>query len=235
MTPSTITDELLVSRPNFHNIYTCNLVPDALRFIERNVRPEHRTLETGAGFSTITFAATGSSHTTIVHAQSEVDRIRAYCEQHDISHAQVTFIVGWTERTLPGLELSELDLILLDGSHAFPGVFIEWFYTAEALKVGGHLILDDIHLWTGRTLRDFLRGSPGWEQLDEFRGRTALFRKTGETQLNKDWGEQPYVYKKSLGVGGLPIKVRQAVSMLRHGQARALLEEAGQAVRRARS
>jgi hypothetical protein len=49
------------------------------------------------------------------------------------------------------VELDPLDLVLVDGSHSFPQVFfIDWFYTAGALKIGGHLLVDDVHVWTGR-------------------------------------------------------------------------------------
>ena len=221
-----VTDELLAARPSFHGVLTHSLVAEALALIERTVGPQHRTLETGAGFSTVVFAASGARHTTIVYTQSEVDGIRGYCEQLGIVLDNVTFVVARTERALPGLEMGELDLVLLDGSHAFPGVFIEWFYTAKAIRVGGQLIIDDIHLWTGRTLRNFLAGSPGWQQTNEFRGRTGVFIKTAPVELDEDWSEQPYVYRRSLGPWGVPIKMRQAVSMLRRGQLSALVEEA---------
>jgi hypothetical protein len=51
-------------------------------------------------------------------------------------------------------------------SHSFPQVFIEWFYTASALKVGGHLLVDDVHVWTGHVLRDFLLDEPEWTKID---------------------------------------------------------------------
>lgn len=234
MTTDTIIDVLLASRPAFHGHCTHSLVPEALRLIEQTVGARQRTLETGAGLSTVAFAASGAMHTTIVKSQVEVDRISAYCKQHAIPLGNVTFVTDWTEQALPALELGELDLVLLDGSHAFPGLFIEWFYTADALKTGGRLIVDDVHLWTGRTLRDFLRASEGWEQADELRGRTAIFDKTESARLHLDWSEQPYVHDRSLRLRGVPIKIRQAASMLRHRQPQALLDEARASLRRAR-
>ena len=50
----------------------------------------------------------------------------------------------------PTLELDALDLVLIDGSHSFPQVFIDWYYTQSALKVGGALLVDDVHIWTGK-------------------------------------------------------------------------------------
>jgi predicted O-methyltransferase YrrM len=223
---------LLAEHPNIHGDLTHFLVPEALNFIEQTVQPGHRTLETGAGFSTIILATLGAEHTTVVYDQAEVDRIRSYCQASRVPLDNVTFVVDWTEHALPTLELGDLDLVLLDGSHAFPGLFIEWFYIAAALKTGGHLIVDDIHLWTGRVLRDFLRSDPAWNQTHELHGRTAVFTKVQPARLHSDWSEQPYVRGKSLNLAGVPIKARQATSMLRHGQSRTFLHELRQKLRR---
>ena len=160
-------------------LLTHGLLEEALDFIDRTVRDGDRTLETGSGYSTILFALRGAHHTCITPSQAEIDRIRAYCEQHGISTERVDFRPQPSERVLPGLELGTLDLVLVDGSHSFPQVFLDWFHTASALRVGGHLIVDDVHVWTGRVLRDFLVAEPEWELLDELGGRTAILRKTG--------------------------------------------------------
>jgi hypothetical protein len=39
-----------------------------------------------------------------------------------------------------------LDLVLIDGDHAFPASFIDWYYTAEQVKLGGYVIVDDTNL-----------------------------------------------------------------------------------------
>ena len=219
-------DQLFADAPALHGPAgapgpTHGLLDDALRFIDRTVRAGDRTLETGSGYSTILFALKSTQHVCIVPQRQEVDRIRAYCDEHGISTATVEFHFAPSERVLPALDLDRLDLVLVDGSHSFPQVFIDWFYTASALKVGGHLLIDDVHLWTGRVLRDFLLDEPEWAKVTELRGRTAIFRKTAEVDLDRLWTDQRYVRQRTRL--GLPTVVRQSISMVRHGQSSELL------------
>jgi predicted O-methyltransferase YrrM len=223
-------NDLLANNPAIHEPATHGLIPEALRLIERDVHSSHRTLETGSGFSTITFASTGAEHTCIVPDSGEVDRIRAYCRAQSIPVDRLSFRVEPSERVLPTLDIGPLDFVLLDGSHSFPQVFIDWFYLAEPLVKGGTLLVDDVHLWTGAVLRDFLRAEPGWEQVTELRGRTAVFSKTSPVDLQRVWYEQPYVRDKTQ-FGSLSNVGRQAVSMLRHGQGQTLVRTARGALR----
>jgi hypothetical protein len=226
-------ETLLRDRPAIHgddgsDPMTHGLIEEGLALLERIVQPGWRTLETGSGFSTIILAANGAEHTCIVPNQPEVDRIRAYCADSGIDSRRVTFHVQPSERVLPGLELAALDLVLIDGSHSFPQVFIDWFYTATALAQGGRLIIDDIHVWTGRVLRDFLAAEPAWRVDDELGGRTAILTKVGEVDPDQLWTDQRYVLAKSgLGVTG---KARMAASMVRHGHVAELAGHARSAV-----
>lgn len=196
-------------------LMTHGLLPQALRFIEQMVSPGQRTLETGSGLSTITFALRGARHTCVVPDAGETERIIDYCRQHGIDTSGLRFEVGFSERVLPALELEPLDLVLVDGSHSFPQVFVDWFYTQSALKVGGTLIVDDVHIWTGRVLRDFLRPEPAWELVERWAGRTVAFRKVGEFDAGADWADQPYVWRRTqpatLG------RARMAAGLLRSG------------------
>jgi predicted O-methyltransferase YrrM len=217
-------DQLIADAPPLHGDITHGLLAEALSLISGTVGSGDRTLETGSGYSTITFAMTGAEHTCVVPAPAEVAAIRSYCEREGISLERVTFEVEPSERVLPVRDLGPLDFVLIDGSHSFPQVFIDWFYVAGALKPGGTLVVDDIHVWTGRVLRDFLRAEPGWEPVTELRGRTAVFRKTAESDLDRVWDEQPLVRDRTR-FGSISNKARQALSMVRHGQARTLLAE----------
>lgn len=228
-------DQLLADAPELHGPEsepgpTHGLLDEALRFIDHMVVPGSRTLETGSGYSTILFATKGARHICIVPARQEVDRIRAYCDDHQIRTEEIEFHLEPSERVLPALELEPLDPVLVDGSHSFPQVFIDWFYTASALKVGGHLLVDDVHVWTGRVLRDFLLSEPEWAGVTELRGRTAIFRKTAEIDPDRLWTEQRYVMRRTrLG----PVTfARQSLSMVRHGQGGELLRLARARVRR---
>jgi hypothetical protein len=102
----------------------------ALRFIGSAVRTGHRTLETGPGRSTIVFAARAASHTCVAPGGEQVERIRRYRRSKGIPPAHVRFIVDRSEEALPRPECAPLDLMLLDGSHSFPQLFIDWYYVA---------------------------------------------------------------------------------------------------------
>jgi hypothetical protein len=229
-------EQLLGDAPAIHGatgeaLLTHGLLEEALAFIDQTVRPGDRTLETGSGYSTILLAMKGAEHTCVVPNQPEVDRILAYCKRRSIDTARLSFHVAPSEGVLPGLELPSLELVLIDGSHSFPQVFLDWFYTGHALTVGGHLLVDDVHVWTGRVLRDFLIQEPEWTLLDELGGRTAIFAKTAQTDPDRLWTDQPYVLRKTQL--GARTTVRQAASMVRHGHARELARRTRAVVGRA--
>ena len=58
--------------------------------------------------------------------QPEVDRLCAYLQDNDVAQSGLTFHVEPSERVLPTLTLDTLQLVLIDGSHSFPQVFIDW-------------------------------------------------------------------------------------------------------------
>ena len=68
--------------------------------------------------------------------------------------------VDYSDRLLH--QMSAQVLVLIDGSHSFPSPFIDWYYTAFRLRVGGFLVVDDTQLWTGHVLKRFLEAEPDW-------------------------------------------------------------------------
>ena len=78
-------------------------------------------------------------------------------------------------------------------------------------------------------LRDFLVAEPEWELLDELGGRTAILRKTAQTDPDRLWSDQPYVLRNSHL--GARMMARQSLSMLRHGHGRDLLRRTRGVVR----
>ena len=113
-------------------------------------------METGAGISTILFAIKEANHTCIVPDPDLVSRIKSYCARMIVSVGRIDFRIDKSETTLPVLPIDQPDLVLIDGSHAFPTPFIDWYYTADKLRVGGMLMIDDTQLWTGHALKRFL-------------------------------------------------------------------------------
>src|SRR5438309_88268 len=145
------------------------------------------TLETGAGSSTIVFAAAGAEHEAVTPDAAEEDRIRAECERRGIDSSSVSFRIGSSHDVLPALERRPLDLVLVDGAHGFPYPILDWWYLAPRLRVGGVMLLDDAYMPPVGTLVDALRSQPGWEVAAPIGQRTVAFRKVAETPPPFDW------------------------------------------------
>jgi predicted O-methyltransferase YrrM len=227
-------DTLLASPPRLHLLADGTPVPlevseEVLRTIDRIAGPDTRSLETGAGLSTVMFALKGGQHTTVVPWATEIERIKGWCAENEISTDRITFHQSPSEDILPSLEPEPLDLVLIDGAHGFPSPFIDWYYAGRRLRRGGTLIVDDTNIWTGRVLHQFLAAEPGWEVERTFPMRAAVLKRTAEPGPLPDWVHQPYVTRRSWN-GGLRGATRKAVKgaeMVRRG-------ELGRLARRAR-
>jgi hypothetical protein len=161
-----------------------------LDWLEDHLDAGMTTLETGAGASTVLFAAAGCSHTAISPDPAEHERIRAYCETHGVDVSGVTFIAESSATALTGTwEPEPLDLVLVDGAHAFPYPMIDWFYVHEHLKVGGLMLVDDAQLPSVNMLVRYLRESPSWRQEAVVGYRTPLFRRLDDkpVPVAPDW------------------------------------------------
>lgn len=196
MTP----DELLALGPAFHldargEPISWGIGADLLRHLAGRLRDGDRTLETGAGVSTVYFALLGCRHTAITPFSREVDLIRRFCAEQAIPLDRVELIVERSERALPRMAADPLDLVLIDGRHAFPSPFIDWYYGADALRPGGWMVVDDTHLLTGRILRDFMAEDPHWGAVVEI-GKSAIFEKLDHGVHDAEWDGQPYVFTR---------------------------------------
>jgi len=194
--------ELIKNPPLIHEessgqLTSWQLSDEVLDFIDDNINKDSITLETGTGISTILFAIKSSHHTCINPSKKQVERIKEYCKKHNISTDKIDFKIDVSEKVLPSLDVSKLDLILIDGSHAFPIPFIDWYYTYEKLKLGGKIIIDDTQLWTGWVLKKFLLFEPEWEFNKNSPPRSAIFTKVQKYENAKWHGQQPYIVKNS--------------------------------------
>jgi predicted O-methyltransferase YrrM len=181
---------------------------EVLQFLAETVTAEYRTLETGAGSSTLVFALKRASHIAITPAADEIDRIRAYGASIGLSMESVTFVAQPSERYLPSSDVSQLDLVLIDGKHAFPWPMLDWFYCVDKLRRGGLLLIDDVQLSSVAVIAEFMTADPGWQLVREF-GNTHAYRKTKDTVLDISWDMQPWT------VHGRANRVQHARSRLR--------------------
>lgn len=175
------------------NFFSMSMIHEVLTFIHANIHDHSTTLETGCGSSTVIFALAGAHHTVITPAEHELERIKEYCRERNISTDKVRFTLGLSQWVLPALELPLLDLVLIDGCHGFPAPYIDWFYTAGKIKVGGLLVVDDVWVWSCQLLKDVLQEQPEWEIIADFPPRTTVFRKKAEGSEYLEWTRQPYV------------------------------------------
>ena len=171
------------------------------------------TIETGAGISTILFAAADATHAAVVPWQEEIDRIRAYGTTIGVDMKDVTMIAAWSEEYLPTLNI-ELDLVFIDGMHAFPWPTLDWYYAADWLRVGGFMIIDDTQLPPAGILSEFLKSDkPRWRFVKSI-GRTDILQKTKQQIHDVVWHEQPWTAgsvpaaPERAAVGPLPAKAR---------------------------
>lgn len=147
-----------------------------LRFLESHVQSDMRTIETGAGVSTILFALKRTRHTCVVPDRRVIARIQCYCASAEVSLETVTFVPSRSEYALPRLPPSPYDFALIDGRHGFPAPFMEWVYIADRLRQGSIILVDDTWIWTCHVLARFLDASPGWQRCGAL-PNSAAFRK----------------------------------------------------------
>jgi Methyltransferase domain len=193
--------ELLENPPKIHSyqgelISSWKLADEELLFLDKHLTKNMKTLETGAGLSTIVFALKDTNHTCIMPDAKQVERIKAYCTERALPIHNTNFIVDKSEYALPNLKEKDYDLALIDGRHGFPAPFIDWFYMADRLKIGGLLIIDDLHIWTSELLKQFLLTEKEWNLLEETT-RAATFVKLAEGSQHKEWTKQNYVLNRS--------------------------------------
>jgi hypothetical protein len=167
-----------------------------LRFLNRHVNEGMRTIETGAGVSTIVFALKQSRHTCVVPDRRVVRRIRRYCAWKGVSLHTVTFVVDRSENVLPRLPATPYDFALIDGRHGFPAPFIDWFYIADRLRKGGVMLIDDTWIWTCDVLVRFLDANAGWRRWAALPHSVAFLKERCDAH-HAEWVNQPFVYQQS--------------------------------------
>src|SRR4030042_738501 len=172
---------------------TCyGIESDVLSFIAETIHEGSLTLETGAGCSTLVFAIRGAEHIAITPSQTEITLITQYASQKGISLEKVHFVQESSDHFLPHYEAEGLDLVLLDGKHAFPWPILDWFFTADKLRLGGVMVIDDAQMHSVAMLAGFMRVDPGWQLVRNFSNKTLAFRKSRASIHDVAWHMQPF-------------------------------------------
>ncbi len=170
---------------------------EATRFICASVNEGSRSLEVGLGVSTLAFSLKGADHTCITPFQSEIDGLKDYAKKIAVDVSRTTFIRASSDEYLKTCTKSNLDVVLIDGKHAFPFPIVDWFFTADLLKNGGLMIIDDVHIKTVRLLMNFMDSDPRWERVAGFNEKSFVYRKLASSVHDVAWHMQPYSFKNA--------------------------------------
>ena len=104
--------------------------------------------ETGCGASTLLLSHLSPQHTVFAldGGNGSVVNVR---RSPILRQEAVTFVEGPTQLTLPRHSFADkLQLVLIDGPHAYPFPDLEYYYLNPHLDPGGILIVDDIQIPT---------------------------------------------------------------------------------------
>ena len=148
-------------------------------------RPLLRTAETGTGRTTLLLSHASREH--VVFAADDAgngDSLERVRTSTLLAGETTCFVVGPTQLTLPRYEFTdELDLVLIDGPHAFPFPCLEYYYFAPHVRSGGLLIVDDINIPSIRFMYEFLRKDAMWRR-NAVVDTTAFFTRTEAPTLD---------------------------------------------------
>jgi hypothetical protein len=165
-----------------------------------------RVIETGAGASTLLFCCLDPGALVSIAPDPDLrDRIFAEAEERQISVTRLLFVCDRSELALPRIaaDRNRFDIGLIDGSHNWPSVFVDFCYINMMMPAGGTLFVDDVHLYSVSQLFNLLRQQEQFEyvSLDD---KMATFRKLVDRPSLPEWNGEPYIAENS------PIPVPEA-------------------------
>jgi len=158
-----------------------------------------RIVETGAGATTLLFACMGPATLTSIAPSAELgERIVAEAKTRGISLESLRFLPERSETALPRIAADgdRFDVALIDGSHNWPSVFVDFCYVNMMMPAGGTLFVDDVQLYSVAQLCLLLR------QQDEFEyvaldNKLATFRKLVDDPFLPDFNQQPFILQNT--------------------------------------
>jgi predicted O-methyltransferase YrrM len=174
-----------------------------IRAIGERFGPGARIAETGAGCSTLAFLLAAPHRVHSIAVEGDIfDRIDDHAARLGVSTLPLERYVGRSELLLPKLTEeceqrgTPLDLALLDGGHGWPTCFVDFCYLNAALRKGGLLMVDDLHLHSVKELARFLSEEPRFRLVERF-DKTLIFEKLEDFRFLPDFGDQPYVMRRT--------------------------------------
>lgn len=145
------------------------VAPEVLRYFARVVKPDHLTIETGGGHTTVALAALARHHTCVTIDRESVELTREYMGRVGIPESKVTFFVESSDQALPKLPAdAQFDFAFVDGNHAHPFPAIDWHYIDLRLKTGGILGMDNTEIRSVWEHCQFMEENRTYELVERF-------------------------------------------------------------------
>ncbi len=165
-----------------------------------------KIIETGAGNSTITFLHLPVEEVvSVAPAESLRDRILTYCNEVGIDVSRLDFRVARSELELAKMVLGSekpgwgapparprFDVVLIDGGHGWPTVFVDFCYLNMMMREGSLLLLDDVQLYSVAELSRLLRQQPGFELRNDL-VKLQVWEKTDDEPFLPEHSSEPYI------------------------------------------
>jgi predicted O-methyltransferase YrrM len=88
--------------------------------------------------------------------------IRGFCQKNGIADTAIEAHTDGSQWVLPRLAAENrtsdpiLDLVLIDGCHGWPTLFVDLEYTNSMLRQGGYLMIDDVNLYVEKEMARLL-------------------------------------------------------------------------------
>lgn len=158
-----------------------------------------RVIETGAGATTLLFSCLDPGALVSIAPDPDLrDRIFVEAEERQIGLTRLFFVCDRSELALPRIaaDRNRFDVGLIDGSHNWPSVFVDFCYINMMMPAGGTLFVDDVHLYSVSQLFNLLRRQEQFEHvaLDD---KMATFRKLVDRPYLPEWNGEPYIEENS--------------------------------------
>ena len=164
-----------------------------LQWIADHLSSEMVTIETGAGYTTVLFAALAKHHYCCTLSQREAAKIRAYLDRIQVTNDNLTFLIGSTDETLSRLGTETvIDFAYLDGCHGYPFPALDWHYVDKHLKVGGVIGMDNVELRPVREHCEFLEENGSYRLAGAVAEGYFVRFYTKLMDQNREWIDQAY-------------------------------------------
>ncbi len=163
-----------------------------------------RVIETGAGATTLLFCCLDPGALVSIAPDADLrDRIFAEAERRRVDLTRLFYVCDRSELALPSIAAgrNRFDVGLIDGSHNWPSVFVDFCYINMMMPASGTLFVDDIHLYSVSQLFRLLRRQEQFEHV-ALDGKMATFRKLVDRPFLPEWNREPYIAENS------PVSVR---------------------------